>query len=366
MADISIYNEMFELYLAKGKTYAQNKDYPNAKKFYTLAAKQMLLSAKCTTGLESKARLARAKQLLDICQSFPSGNGLVSASTKKEEVLSTALVINIDPVPLEEALAKLNSLIGLDDVKENVTKFVNQININKQREEQGLKNPPMTYHQVFLGNPGTGKTTVARILSQIYYALGITKENILVEVDKGDLVAGYIGQTALKTKEVIDSAMGGVLFIDEAYALKDDHFGEEAINTLLKAMEDKRDEFVVICAGYDVPMKKFIETNPGLESRFKNFIHFNDYSEEELFEILKKLLDEYKYVLTDAAEIVIKTYLSKIVLEKKNNFANARTVRNLFENIISAQSTRIAAIENPTYEDYTKITHEDVEKVVEF
>lgn len=221
---------------------------------------------------------------------------------------------------------------------------------------------------VFTGNPGTGKTTVARIVSKIYTALGVISgndlEDSLLEVQRNNLVAGYVGQTARQTQEAIDKAMGGILFIDEAYSLAPKgggtDFGQEAIDTLLIGMENNRDNLVVIAAGYENEMERFINSNPGLESRFKNFIHFADYNGEELFKIFELQLKKNDYVLAPDAEVKLKGYLNKLYENRDRNFANGRDVRNLFEEIIERQASRLAKVSNPSREDLATLTMEDM------
>lgn len=239
-------------------------------------------------------------------------------------------------------LNTLNSMIGLDSVKNEILSLKNFIIMQKKHSEQGIPVVPMSYHCVFTGNPGTGKTTVARIVAQIYNELGILKKGHLVECDRSSLVAGYIGQTAIKTNEVVDKALDGVLFIDEAYTLakKDDSFGQEAIDTLLKRMEDDRERLVVIVAGYTDEMKMFIESNPGLKSRFSRYIEFEDYTEDELLTIFKKMAEQQKYELSEDAE----KKLRDIFCSAKGDcsFGNARGVRNLFQKALINLANRIA------------------------
>ncbi len=258
---------------------------------------------------------------------------------------------------LEELLDKLNKLIGLSGVKKEVTSLINLLKIMKIRGERGFETASVSKHLVFLGNPGTGKTTVARLLSKIYKQLGALEKGQLVEVDRAGLVAGYVGQTALKTKEKIDEAMGGILFIDEAYTLAKggNDFGQEAIDTVLKAMEDNRENFVVIVAGYPEPMEQFLESNPGLKSRFNKNIIFEDYSKEELLSIFKVFCKSYKMTLSIEAETVLVNYFEWLEYNKPKNFANGREMRNLFETALSNQANRLA--------DKVDITNEELNTI---
>lgn len=268
----------------------------------------------------------------------------------------------VDETELSEALAELNSLIGLAEVKTRINEWVDQIRLFKVREQRGLPVPPITYHMVFTGNPGTGKTTVARLIAKIYHALGIIRENKCKEVGREDLVAQYVGQTAIKTKEVLDEALGGILFIDEAYTLKKDgnDFGQEAIDTLLKVMEDQRDEISVIAAGYEEDMQKFIKSNAGLSSRFKNFINFADYDGADLFKIFAMNCKKRKYVLTDEGKQLCKKYFNDLYARRDETFGNARDVRNFFEDVVTKQAVRLSHNSNPTDEELCTILPEDI------
>ena len=258
------------------------------------------------------------------------------------------------PRPLEELLSELEGYIGLTTVKEQVDQLVSWVKVEKLRKEHNLPQSDLSLHMVFSGNPGTGKTMIARLLSQIFHSLGILSKGQLIEVDRGDLVAGYVGQTAIKTKEVIDKAMGGVLFIDEAYALTnrgENDYGSEAVDTLLKAMEDHRDDLIVIVAGYIEPMQKFLHSNPGLESRFNRFIDFPDYTLDEMMAIFDMRCEGAGYVLADDARPVLRELIEKKSTEDVKGFGNARGVRNLFESSIARQADRLADVEGEITRD---------------
>ena len=266
-------------------------------------------------------------------------------------------------VTVEEALAELNELVGLKPVKEEVAKFASFVRVAQQRKAAGLKVAPISYHMVFTGNPGTGKTTVARIMAKIYRALGVVKNGHLVECDRGGLVAGYTGQTAIKTGQVIDFALDGILFIDEAYSLVNgpqDSYGDEAISTLLKRMEDDRDRLVVIVAGYTEEMKKFIDANSGLASRFTHYVEFPDYSAKELAAMFRMNAKKSQYVLSADVEKYLNAFIGIQTEDRDRKFGNGRWARTLFEKAISQQAMRVAKIENPTTDQLKTITMKDV------
>lgn len=365
MENIDLLSETFDLYFKKAKESNARGEKTLAKRYYMLAAEQMFKMAKASTGELQKARVARAKRLVECAESIsaPSAKKTDDESDKKSE-------INIkrnDKITLDEALAELNKLVGLNGVKSRVRDWVDQIKVFQMRKERGMSVPDMSYHLVFTGNPGTGKTTVARLMAQIYCALGILSEGHLVEVDRSDLVAGYIGQTAVKTRDVLKKASGGVLFIDEAYALANgssNDFGQEAIDTVLKEMEDKRDDLVIIVAGYDGLMERFIDSNPGLRSRFKNYIRFADYTGDELYKIFMSLCKKSQYSVTDDAKAALLNYFTALYANRDKNFGNGRDVRNAFENIITRQSKRVARLKNPTDEQMSTVTVEDLPQII--
>lgn len=281
-----------------------------------------------------------------------SDGGTASDANAKSEELPP-------PEPMEDLQKELDGYIGLEAVKKEVRSLIDLVKVHNMRRENGLPEPDLSLHMVFTGNPGTGKTTIARLMSRIYRSLGILSKGQLVETDRSGLVAGYVGQTALKTSKVIESAMGGVLFIDEAYALSgkgESDFGQEAIDTLLKAMEDHRDDLIVIVAGYDELMGGFIHSNPGLESRFNRYLHFDDYTDEELLEMFKMRCRKGSYTLSAEAEEAAK---ERLKAENGPTFGNGRGVRNLFERALVRQAGRLAKLERVTKEELMELKPED-------
>jgi len=274
-----------------------------------------------------------------------------------------------ESISVEELLERLDTLVGLSNIKQSVKSLINFVRVRKLREEKELPNPPVSLHMVFTGNPGTGKTTVARILSELFKAIGVLSKGQLVEVDRSGLVAGFVGQTALKTSEAVNSALGGILFIDEAYSLAPDtgalnDFGRESIETLLKLMEDNRDDLIVIVAGYSEPMERFITSNPGLESRFNRYFVFEDYNSEELYDIFTSMCVKNEYLLTDEAKEFAKEHFAKIYEQRDDNFGNARHVRNFFENIVTVHSDRVSDLNDHTRDDLTMVIQSDLENAV--
>jgi len=282
-----------------------------------------------------------------------AGKANAGAETQAEQPMET----------IDEIKADLNKLVGLAGIKREVENLINLATVWVLRQKQNLPNVDLSLHMVFTGNPGTGKTTIARLMARVYRCLGILSKGQLVEVDRSGLVAGYVGQTAQKTAAAIEKALGGVLFIDEAYALtagkSENDFGGEAIETLLKAMEDHRDDLVVIVAGYDGLMERFIASNPGLESRFNRYLHFDDYTVDEMVEILAMQLKKGEYLLCEGAQAAARDYIGA-ANTSSIAFGNARGVRNIFERVLIAQANRLSSAENPSRDALREITAQDV------
>lgn len=274
---------------------------------------------------------------------------------------------NEDKRTLEELLKELNDLVGLNNVKNKVNDIISYQTVQKLRKMKGLNVTQNTMHIAFLGNPGTGKTTVARIIGHIYKQLGLLSKGHFIEVSRTDLIAGYQGQTALKVKKVIEKAKGGVLFIDEAYSItendKSDSYGRECLTELTKALEDYRDDLVVIVAGYTEPMNKFFKSNPGLKSRFNTFIEFDDYNVNELEKILVNMCEKNDYILDEEVKEKIREDLNKKIENKDAYFSNGRLVRNIYDNIVMNHARRVVSIENPTRDILSIIMAQDLKEI---
>lgn len=274
----------------------------------------------------------------------------------------------IDNLPEEDTLEKvikeLNDLVGLAEVKKDVSELINLLEIQKKRSKQGLKNVEITLHTVFLGPPGTGKTSVARLLSRIFKHLGFLSKGQMFETDREGLVAGYVGQTATKVNNAVESSLGGVLFVDEAYALTQNVFGNdygaEAVNTLLKRMEDHREDLAVVVAGYTEPMKIFIESNPGLRSRFNRYFHFDHFTPAELLQIFETFCSKSDFIISDDAKEKLTDTFDLLYESKNESFGNARVVRNLFEKCVQNQANRIVKIKKITNKVLKTLTEEDI------
>jgi hypothetical protein len=263
--------------------------------------------------------------------------------------------------PIEELLGELDALVGLDHVKAEVRRLTSLLQVAQLRKERGLPTLETSHHLVFTGNPGTGKTTVARLLSQLYRTLGLVSKGHLVETDRSELVAGYVGQTATKTAQVLNEALGGTLLIDEAYALArggENDFGREAIDTVVKFMEDHRDDLAIVAAGYPAEMEAFIDANPGLKSRFTRSIHFPDYTDDELIAIFQQLGDRNHYFLTDDALVRLRHLVA--TTPRDRGFGNARFMRNLFETAVAHQAARISPLTDPDTEQLTTLVASDI------
>jgi len=280
-----------------------------------------------------------------------------------QSICKPATDVDDDTRTLQDLLDELNALVGLEKVKNKVQDLIVYQNVQKMRREKNLHSAKNTLHLAFTGNPGTGKTTVARIVGRIYKQIGLLSKGHFVEVSRTDLIAGYQGQTALKVKKVIEQAKGGVLFIDEAYSITEndhsDSYGRECLTELTKALEDYRDDLVVIVAGYTEPMNKFFESNPGLKSRFNTFIEFDDYNSTELDNILFSICKNNDYVLDDEAKEQIHLYFEQQTASKDKNFANGRLVRNLYDDLVMNHARRVINTKNPGREELSTIKAAD-------
>lgn len=294
-----------------------------------------------------------AAQLLEINLEELSTRTVEASAESAQEKLS-----------LSDSLEQLNKLIGLNEVKTQVSKLINVHQANNIRSAQGLPKVPVGLHCVFTGSPGTGKTTVARYLASMYNSIGLLPSNKVYEVDRSALVAGYVGQTALKVQDAVEKAKGGVLFIDEAYSLSADSgagFGDEAISTLVKAMEDHRENLAIIVAGYKEPMKQFIESNQGLKSRFQNYIHFNDYSSQELLSIFQELCHSHQMEIDQLAKVDLLKHIE--AAKPQGDQGNARYIRNLFEKMYLNMSHRAAEDGNIDLHEILKFDSRDIPSV---
>ena len=294
-----------------------------------------------------------ATQLLEINLEELSTRTVEASAESAQEKLS-----------LSDSLEQLNKLIGLNEVKTQVSKLINVHQANNIRSAQGLPKVPVGLHCVFTGSPGTGKTTVARYLASMYNSIGLLPSNKVYEVDRSALVAGYVGQTALKVQDAVEKAKGGVLFIDEAYSLSADSgagFGDEAISTLVKAMEDHRENLAIIVAGYKEPMKQFIESNQGLKSRFQNYIHFNDYSSQELLSIFQELCHSHQMEIDQLAKVDLLKHIE--AAKPQGDQGNARYIRNLFEKMYLNMSHRAAEDGNIDLHEILKFDSRDIPSV---
>lgn len=337
-----------EISIPSSIIYLDIFDHGNGTNFGQVARTMYFRFANAFIKADGKITIEETRALEKLKDLFYPTTDVLEEMPKESPKLNPAL--EEKPRSLDELLNELNGLIGLDIVKKDVQEMVNLLKVQKLRESRGMAITPISKHLVFYGNPGSGKTTIARLLSEIYKTLNVISKGHLVEIDRAGLVAGYVGQTALKVHDVVEKALGGILFIDEAYSLNGDgqDFGAEAIDTLLKLMEDNRNDLIVIVAGYTEKMNKFLSSNPGLKSRFNKHLLFEDYSPDQLKEIFKRFAEDGGFKLTfDAEEKLTKIFMN--LYEKKDeSFGNGRLARNLFENAVNNQANRIIILNEIT------------------
>lgn len=337
-----------------------SKHFRDAEFFNKLAATYYRFALILTRadGLEMSIMKSDTEKLKQIYEEI-YGKKIKTGKDEKE---------NAEEETLEMVLFKLNELIGMENVKNDVKTLINFIRVQKERMERGLMKSTISLHTVFYGPPGTGKTTVARLMGKIFKAMGLLQKGGLIETDRSGMVAGYVGQTAEKVDKIVTEAMDGILFIDEAYTLKPEvggsDYGQEAIDTLLKRMEDNRDKLVVIVAGYKDEMDRFLESNPGLKSRFNRYFYFDDYKPEELLLIFSKMANDGNFELEESGKEKLSKLFTELYNNRNKSFGNGRLVRNIFEKSIERQANRLANLETFTNDDLTILKSDDIPEKV--